>query len=81
MYKLGSNFIMSLLLTKEEVRELTSRQRRTAQAAALRHMGIDHLVRADGSVAVLRSHAEKLLTGVGGKNASKSAAEPNWELI
>ena len=51
------------LLTAVELRELTGRVRRSAQVLALRFMGIEHHVRPDGSVAVLRSHVEQLFAG------------------
>jgi sialic acid synthase SpsE len=71
---------MSLFLTSDEVKELTGRVRRDAQVAALRFMGIDHKKRPDGSLAVLRSHVDKLLGGETEKKPEK-AREPNWDAI
>lgn len=68
------------MLSKAEVQELTSRRRRSAQADALRHMGIEHRIRPDGSAAVLRAHVENLLGGVSINKASK-AVGPDWSKI
>jgi len=46
------------LLTKEELAELTGRERPSAQARALVRMGIPHRTRPDGSPVVLRVHLE-----------------------
>ncbi|MBU3554860.1 DUF4224 domain-containing protein [Polynucleobacter sp. UB-Piko-W3] len=50
-----------MFLTADEVRDLTGKVRNQTQVAALRHMGIEHRVRPDGSVAVLRAHVESSL--------------------
>ena len=50
-----------MFLRNEEVVALTNRQRAAAQVRALRTMGIEHRVRPDGTVAILRSHVEHLL--------------------
>lgn len=43
-----------MFLTVDEVVELTAKHQRAAQVRALRAMGINHILRADGSPAVLR---------------------------
>jgi hypothetical protein len=43
----------------------------------LSKMGIEHRLRPDGSVAVLRSHVESVLSGKSDKK-TKTATEPNW---
>lgn len=53
-----------MFLTPEELQQLTGRKRRNAQVLVLRFMGIEHRVRPDGSVVVLRAHVEQVL-GVG----------------
>lgn len=63
-----------LFLTDNEVRELTRRERYSAQVRALRRMGIDHRIRPDGSVLVLRSHVESLFSG----HVASNDQEPNW---
>lgn len=52
-----------MLLTAEEVRELTGMQRPSAQARALQGMGIECRRRPDGSVVVLRAVVEAVLGG------------------
>lgn len=68
-----------MFLTDEEVAELTGRVRRAAQLRALRSMGIEHRTRPDGSIAVLRSHLEKLLGGTATAAPTMKRQEPNWE--
>ena len=51
----------SMFLRNEEIVALTNRQRYAAQVRALRTMGIEHRIRPDGTVAILRSHVEHLL--------------------
>lgn len=52
-----------MLLTAEEVHELTGMQRPSAQARALQSMGIECRRRPDGSVVVLRAVVEAVLGG------------------
>jgi hypothetical protein len=47
-----------MFLTEEEIRELTNRKQRSAQAMVLNALGITHKVRPDGSLVVLRAHVE-----------------------
>lgn len=47
-------------LSFKEIQALTQRKVRTAQVRVLKAMGIEHRVRPDGSVAILRSHITKL---------------------
>lgn len=69
-----------MFLTITELRELTGRIQRSAQAQVLRHMGIEHKLRPDGSVAVLRSYVEKSL-GMSEPTQHKKVIEPNWSAI
>ena len=69
-----------MLCTPEDLEELTHRVRPSAQVRALRFMGIEHRVRADGSVVVLRSHIEKLLDG-GLATAKIEDQEPDWSAM
>ncbi|MGO4379654.1 DUF4224 domain-containing protein [Pseudoduganella sp. RAF19] len=69
---------MKMFLDSDEVRELTDRIQRAAQAKVLRSMGIEHRARPDGSLAVLRAHVEQVL-GVGATTSrKKQSSEPNW---
>lgn len=69
-----------MILTPSELAELTQRTRKDAQVRVLRFMGIEHRVRPDGSVAVLRSHVEAVLGGGRYTDTSKTR-EPNWEAV
>jgi len=64
----------SLTLSREELQDLTHKQKSSAQVRALRAMGIEHKVRADGTVVVLRSHIEAQLGG-----APQAANQPSWQ--
>ncbi|WP_260858521.1 DUF4224 domain-containing protein [Paraburkholderia sp. BCC1885] len=50
-----------MFLTADELVELTGRRQRESQAQALRTMGIEHKVRADGRLVVSRRHVEQKL--------------------
>jgi hypothetical protein len=69
-----------MILTPEELAALTGKVRRDAQVRALRFMGIDHKVRPDGTVAVLRSHAEKVLGGEQPSGKVKRT-EPDFSMV
>lgn len=69
-----------LTLTDDELVSLTRRHRPSAQCRALRHMGIEHRRRPDGSVAVDRSHYASLLGIVANAKVTPvKRAEINWE--
>jgi len=70
----------NMLLTEQQVAELTGRTRRSAQVRVLRYMAIEHKIRPDGSVAVLRAHVDKLL---GGQifDVVKKPSEPDWSAV
>lgn len=67
----------NLFLDSTEIKELTNRRRRDAQVRALKTMGIDHKVRADGSVVVLKSHIDKVLGGITEKRVVVKQSQPN----
>lgn len=71
-----------MFLDHEEVKGLTNSTGRDAQAKALRAMGIEHKVRPDGSIAILRDHIIKIFDG-DPDSASKTVkvAGPNWSAI
>lgn len=52
-----------IFLTQDEIRDMTGRVRYKSQALVLSAMGIEHKVRPDGSLLVLRSHVEQSLGG------------------
>jgi hypothetical protein len=70
-------------LDHEEINGLTNKTRRPAQTRALRAMGIEHKVRPDGSIAILRGHIDKVFDGNPHESTSKRAkvASPNWVAI
>lgn len=69
-------------LLPDEIHNLTDRQRRTAQVKVLKGMQIDHKVRPDGSIAILRAHIIKVF---GGDTATQrklnKVSLPNWEAV
>lgn len=70
-----------LFLTAEEVHVLTNRKARPSQVKVLKAMGIEHKVRPDGSVAILRTHIEKVFDGSSAGKSKTKTAVPNWEAI
>lgn len=68
---------MGMFLDRDELIHLTGRVRKDAQVRVLRFMGIEHKVRPDGSVAVLRLHVEQSL-GCQMTGDTKPEIEPNW---
>lgn len=71
----------SIVLTKDEVEALTGRHRKDAQIKALRFMGIEHRVRPDGSVAVLKAHIELVFGGATTSPRKTRSTEPNWAAL
>ena len=67
----------SMFLTPEQLNELTDRRQSASQARILREMGIEHKVRADGRVMVLREHVKEQF---GAREAKQSAPVEafNW---
>lgn len=71
----------SIVLTKDEIEALTGRHRRDAQIKALRFMGIEHRVRPDGTVAVLKAHIDLVLGGNISRSSKTRRSEPNWAAL
>jgi hypothetical protein len=69
-----------LILTDQELQQLTGRQRRPAQLRALKWMGIEHRVRPDGSIAVLREHVQNVM-GVTQQQSQGTTHEPDWSAL
>lgn len=69
-----------MFLLPEEIVELTGRKTRSKQREALQQMGIEHRVRPDGTLAVLKSHVESEMGG-GSVHQPTAAHEPNWGAI
>lgn len=70
-----------MFLNDDELVALTKRTRSDAQIRALRFMGIEHKIRPDGSVAVLRAHVETTFgqTQLNGCNVKQ--VQPDWSAI
>jgi hypothetical protein len=66
-----------MFLSPAEIRALTERVQYAAQLRSLRAMGIEHRIRPDGSLAILRSHIEQLFGSTPEKRRHQST-EPNW---
>ncbi len=71
----------AMFLDRHELEQLTSRRRRDAQAAMLRAMGIEHRVRSDGSIAVLRAHVERSFGLEPSRERTAQNTEPDWSAI
>ena len=61
-----------MFLTDEEITALTGKRQNAARARALNKMGVQHKIRPDGSIVVLRAHCERML----GEKISKP--EETW---
>jgi hypothetical protein len=72
---------VSLFLSPEELHILTGKIRRHAQIEALRVMGIDHVVRPDGTAAVLQSHVERRFGGSELVSNRARKTSPNFSAI
>jgi len=71
-----------VILSQQELIELTGRTRKDAQVRVLRFMGIEHRLRPDGSIAVLRDHVERILSGNPlDSDKLKKNVVPNWSAI
>lgn len=68
-------------LSYEEIQALTQRKVRTAQVRVLKAMGIEHRVRPDGSVAILRAHITKVFDGSTETKKQTKHAVPNWDAM
>ena len=68
-------------LSDEEVQSLTDRKVRPAQARVLKAMGIEHRIRPDGSVAILRAHINKVFDGSPDATTKTKKAVPNWDAM
>lgn len=69
-----------MFLTETEIEKLTHRKRHDAQMSALNKMGVIFRQRADGSLAVLESHINKIFGGNEDKSMPK-VYEPKWDEV
>lgn len=70
---------MDMFLTAEEMIEMTGRQRSDAQVRVLKFMGIEHRIRPDGKVVVLRAHVESVF-GIAPATNNKKVKEYKLDL-
>lgn len=74
--------ITDMFLTDEEIFELTKKTYGPPRVKALNALGIQHKVRGDGSIAILRDHIIKVFDGGASAQAKKTkSVEPNWGAI
>lgn len=70
----------AVFFSDEEIAELTHKKRHSSQRKVLNAMGVSHVVRPDGSIAVMRAHVEKLF-GVQIAERKRKVTEPNWSAL
>lgn len=71
-----------LFLTDDEIFDLTKKTYSPTRIKALNALGIQHKVRGDGSIAILRAHIIKVFGGAQDVQTKKSkSSEPNWNAI
>lgn len=70
----------SLFLDRDEIAVLTGRQRSGCQARILKTMGVEHRMRPDGRVLVLRKHVEQIF-GAPTQRRAPVEVEPDWSAI
>ena len=69
-----------LILTQQELVELTGKERPSAQVRALTHMGIPYRTRPDGTPVVLRVILEMIEQASMGSNGKLRAPQPEPQL-
>lgn len=69
----------SIFLSTKELYLLTCKIKFKSQVKVLNQMGINHAIRPDGSVVVLRSHVESKLGTE--RKTRLSSFEPNWDAL
>lgn len=71
-----------LFLTEDEIFDLTKKIYGPTRVKALNALGIQHKVRGDGSIAILRGHIIKVFGGTQDTQSRKTKLPgPNWEAI
>jgi hypothetical protein len=72
----------NLFLEPFELEGLTGRRRPNAQIRVLQAMGIEHKVRPDRTIAVLREHVNNVFSGTTRSPGRRHKSEaPNWAAI
>ena len=70
-----------MFLSEDELTQLTGKKLNPARIAQLNFMGIQHKVRADGKIVVLKTHIENLLDNKHRTISNNKETKPNWEAI
>jgi hypothetical protein len=65
-------------LEPSEIEGMTNRVQHAAQVRVLRSMGIEHRVRPDRTIAVLRAHVEKVFGAAPAAARKAATKEPDW---
>lgn len=68
-----------MFLDDEELTQLTRKQQNAARIRVLSAIGVQHKVRPDGTIAVLRQHVEEVFGLKKRKKEEGSAWMPSWE--
>lgn len=63
----------TMFLTEDDLTELTGKRQNAARIRVLNSMGVQHKMRPDGSLAVLRAHVERLFG-----ETPKKTETPEW---
>lgn len=70
-----------MFLTDDEIEALTGRKRKPAQARVLTFLGVEHKMRPDGSLVVLRSQVEKVLGDAVVNTKAKKKTAPDFDMV
>lgn len=68
-----------IILTHDEIHDLTGKKRKSSQVSVLAQMGINFLQRPDGSVVVFRDEINKFLTG--GIQHERPKTQPDFSAL
>jgi hypothetical protein len=68
----------TMFLTEDDLTELTGKRQNAARIRVINSMGIQHKLRPDGSIGVLRAHVERLV-GEAPKRNENPEWTPPWE--
>ncbi|MDR5170693.1 DUF4224 domain-containing protein [Methylobacillus flagellatus] len=71
----------NLVLTPEELIQLTGHRRSDAQCRELQHMRLEFRIRRDGTIAILRTHVEQELGMKESTHKKPKQIEPNWDAL
>lgn len=70
-----------MFLSADEISSMTGRVQRAAQVKVLRFMGVEHRVRPDGTIAVMRAHVEKVFGAAPAASRKTAPKEPDWAAL